>query len=105
MQGFRKADFTVGNAGQEVIEAMSQSFQRMRPEKTFQTLGQYLEFRRHNVGAESVTLDPQHRFTSTDNSNQLRARSCEVLDQLEYPNYRSSVNQVSDISEEPSGHR
>lgn len=59
MQGFRKADSTIGNAGQEVIEAMRQSFQRMRPEKDFQTLGQYLEFRRDNVGAESVTLGLQ----------------------------------------------
>lgn len=62
MQGFRKADSIVGNAGQEVIEAMSLSFRRMRPEKDFQTLGQYLEFRHDNVGA-----------------NQLRARGGEVL--------------------------
>ena len=54
MQGFRKADYTAGDAGQEVIEAMRRSFQRMRPEKDFQTLGQYLEFRRDNGGAESV---------------------------------------------------
>lgn len=58
MQGFRKGDSTAGNGGREVIEAMGQSFQRMRPEKDFQTLGQYLEFRRDNVGAESVTLGP-----------------------------------------------
>ena len=54
MQGFRKADSIVGNAGQEVIEAMRLSFRRMRPEKDFQTLGQYLEFRHDNVGAKSV---------------------------------------------------
>lgn len=56
MHGFRKADSVVGNAGQEVIKAMSQSFRRMRPEKDFQTLGQYLEFRHDNVGAKSVTF-------------------------------------------------
>lgn len=50
-QGFRKADSTIGNAGQEVIEAMRQSFQRMRPEMDF----------------------------STDTFSQLRARSHEVL--------------------------
>ena len=54
MQGFRRADSIVGNAGQEVIDAMSMSFRRMRPEKGFQTLRQYLEFRHDNVGAESV---------------------------------------------------
>lgn len=52
MQGFRNADSIVGNGGQEVIEAMSLSFRRMRPEKDFQNLGQYLEFRHDNVGAE-----------------------------------------------------
>ncbi len=54
MQGFREADSIVGNAGQEVIDAMSMSFRRMRPEKDFQTLRQYLEFRHDNVGAKSV---------------------------------------------------
>ena len=54
MQGFRKADSIVGNAGEEVIEAMRMSFRRMRPGKEFQTLGQYLEFRHDNVGAKSV---------------------------------------------------
>ena len=54
MRGFRNADSIAGNAGREVIEAMSLSFRRMRPEKDFQTLGQYLEFRHDNVGAESV---------------------------------------------------
>ena len=54
IQGFRKADSIVGNAGEEVIKAMSLSFRRMRPEKDFQTLGQYLEFRHDNVGAKLV---------------------------------------------------
>lgn len=56
MQGFRKADSTVGNAGQEVIDAMSMSFRSMRPEKDFQTLRQYFEFRYDNVGAKSVAF-------------------------------------------------
>ena len=54
MQGFRRADSETGTAGHEVIEAMRQSFRRMRPEKKFQTLRQYLNFRHDNVGAESV---------------------------------------------------
>ena len=55
MQGFRKADSAVGNGGREVIEAMSNSFRRMRPEMKFHTLEQYLEFRHDNVGAKLVT--------------------------------------------------
>lgn len=54
MQGFRSADSEFGTAGHEVVEAMRQSFRRLRPEKRFQTLRQYLEFRHDNVGAESV---------------------------------------------------
>ena len=52
MNGFRNADLTAGNAGHEVIEAMSKSFRRMRPELQFRTLRQYLEFRHDNVGAK-----------------------------------------------------
>lgn len=52
MRGFRNADFTAGNAGKEVIEAMSESFRRMRPKQEFKTLRQYLEFRHDNVGAK-----------------------------------------------------
>ena len=54
MRGLRKADSIIGSGGQEVIEAMSQSFQRMRPEMQFQTVRQYLEFRHDNVGAKLV---------------------------------------------------
>ena len=52
MMGFRNADLTAGNAGAEVIGAMSKSFRRMRPNMQFRTLRQYLEFRHDNVGAK-----------------------------------------------------
>ena len=56
IQGFRDADSVAGNAGHEVVEAMSRSFRRMRPKQQFQSLGRYLEFRHDNVGAELVLL-------------------------------------------------
>lgn len=54
VQGFRNADSIAGNAGHEVVEAMSLSFRRMRPDQHFQSLRQYLEFRHDNVGAKLV---------------------------------------------------
>lgn len=56
MQGFRKADSTLDKAGHAVVEAMSQSFRRMRPERKFHSLRQYLDFRHDNVGAKSVLV-------------------------------------------------
>ena len=54
IDGFRKADSIAGSAGHEVIKAMSQAFRRMRPERQFGSLRQYLEFRHDNVGAKCV---------------------------------------------------
>ena len=59
MQGFRKADSTLGKAGHAVIEAMSQSFRCMRPERKFHSLRQYLDFRHDNVSAKSVPVMSQ----------------------------------------------
>lgn len=52
MMGFRKSSHAASNAGEEVINAMSKSFRRMRPTLQFSTLRQYLEFRHDNVGAK-----------------------------------------------------
>ena len=52
MLGIRNADLLAGNAGKEVIDAMSESFRRMRPKMQFRNLRQYLEFRHDNVGAK-----------------------------------------------------
>ncbi len=52
MRGFRNADCLRGNAGKEVIETMSKSFRRMRPDVQWRNLRHYLDFRHDNVGAK-----------------------------------------------------
>ncbi|KAL8648625.1 MAG: hypothetical protein Q9210_004880 [Variospora velana] len=54
ISGFRAADLAAGNAGQEVIDAMSKSLRRIRPGFQFRTLRQYLDFRHDNVSADYV---------------------------------------------------
>ncbi|KAL8880502.1 MAG: hypothetical protein Q9215_003696 [Flavoplaca cf. flavocitrina] len=54
ISGFRAADLAAGNAGQEVIEAMSKSLRRIRPGFQFRTLRQYLDFRHDNVSANCI---------------------------------------------------
>lgn len=51
MQSYKKADAALGNGGQEVINTMSKAFRRVRPDKEFQTVREYLDFRHDNVGA------------------------------------------------------
>ena len=63
--GFRKADSGSEKGGYEVIEAMSKSFRRMRPEKASESLREYLDFRHDNVGAKLVAQNPAHLKTLT----------------------------------------
>ena len=52
MRGFSNADRLGGTAGKEVIEMMSKSFRRMRPDLQWRNLRHYLDFRHDNVGAK-----------------------------------------------------
>lgn len=52
MQGFRDADSTAGNAGMEILSILRDFFQRIHPERTFENLQQYLDFRRPNIGGK-----------------------------------------------------
>lgn len=55
ISGFQTADLAAGNAGREVIDAMSKALCRIRPGFEFRTLRQYLDFRHDNVNAEYVS--------------------------------------------------
>ena len=54
ISGFQSADLAAGNAGREVIDAMSKSLRRIRPDFQFRTVRQYLDFRHENVSAKYV---------------------------------------------------
>ena len=40
-----------GDGGKEMLEALRQGFRCVRPDRGFQSVDEYLQFRRQNVGA------------------------------------------------------
>ena len=40
-----------GDGGKEMLEALRQGFRCVRPDRDFQSVNEYLQFRRQNVGA------------------------------------------------------
>ena len=44
-------DSAGGDGGKEMLEALRQGFRCVRPDKGFQSVNEYLQFRRQNVGA------------------------------------------------------
>ena len=49
--GIEAEDLAGGDGGKEMLEALRQEFRCVRPDRGFQSVNEYLQFRRQNVGA------------------------------------------------------
>ena len=51
VDGIETEDSAGGDGGKEMLEALRQGFRCVRPDRGFQSVDEYLQFRRQNVGA------------------------------------------------------
>ena len=51
IRGIEAEDTAGGDGGKEMLEALHAAFRYVHPETRFQSVDEYLEFRRKNVGA------------------------------------------------------
>ena len=52
--GIDSEDKAGGDGGKEMLDALRNAFRNVRPERSFRSVDNYLQFRRLNVGAASV---------------------------------------------------